>query len=442
MQKKSDLDLKSTVWLTSSTLFFVGLIFGLVEINIIIVFYKYLPFSSLFEKVLFFLSCTLIYPAVFGLLGIPLGGISYFLSRRLKITEKISLEHFLVACYLCICFLILVGIRLEHIIADYQGSIPVRESIIGLGVLTVAVFISIIGFFLSKLLKNFTSKVPVSVCFIASILFVGIIYSFVKISEDIAKAEGISKSMEKVSSVEVSPPLDLRETNIILISVDTLRADHLSSYGYGRKTSPNIDGLAEKGILFTGAKTQKTSTAPSLASVLTGTYTNRHLVNRNGVTLQNFNITIPETLKKYGYKTAALLSTPVLGTKFGFDQGFDYFEEWSDIKKDELLESRQLNKMIVPWLRKNSGQRFFLWIHYRDPHTPYVVPPEYEKLYIDDEMYGKYRDIKLEIGDSPFGEIRHEAALNGSTDIDYYISQYDAEIKFNDDSIGKLFRVF
>jgi len=453
MLKKFDFNLKSTVWLTSSTLFIVGLIFGLLEASIIMLFYHYLPFVFFTEKALFFLFCILIYPVVFGLLGILLGGVSYLISQGYKRTVmKVSPELFLIAFYLFVGVLILVGLRVESIIEDYsRKTVYLQESVIAcLAVFMGVICISIFGFFLSKFLKNSTSKAPISVGFIISVLILGAAYSFVKVNGNVAKAADVFKPVEKISSKTSlntnSPLLDLGKTNVVLITIDTLRADHLSCYGYKRNTSPNIDNLAKKGIIFTKAETQKTSTAPSLASVLTGTYTNRHLVNRNGVSLQGFNITLPETLKKYGYKTATFLSNPVLGNRFGFRQGFDYFGDLSDLnkdfKEDELVESRQLNKMIIPWLEKNYGQKFFLWIHYRDPHSPYIVPAEYERLYVGDELYGKHKNKNIKIGDSYFGEIKHNVVLNGSTDIDYYISQYDAEIKFNDDSIGELFDVF
>jgi len=452
MQKKFGLNLRSTISLTTSALFLVGLTFGLVETSVIMASYKYLLFASLFEKALFFLFCVLIYPVVFGILGIPLGIISYYLSEPLKrISNRVSTDHFLIACYICIGILALVGIRLGRIIYEYQQSVQLSLSlyqciIVFLAVFALAVFAFMGGIFISRLLKNSESRVPISICFIISLIVLGVVCSFVKTNVKIAKAEGTSEPFGRTSTEkiwEIKPPkADLRKTNVILISIDTLRADHLSCYGYRRKTSPNIDSFARKSVLFTGAKTQTTSTAPSLASVLTGTYPNRHLLNANKANFHDFNITLAETLKKYDYKTAAFQTNINAGTRFGFNQGFDYFEDWNFIENDTFSESRSLNSKIIPWLRKNSGQKFFLWIHYLDPHTPYIVPPEYERLYIGDSMYGKNKDKKIKIGDSPYGEIKHQAALKGTTDIDYYVAQYDAEIKFNDDSIGELFRVF
>lgn len=235
-----------------------------------------------------------------------------------------------------------------------------------------------------------------------------------------------------VQATGQAPPFfDPGETNLLLVTVDTLRADHTSAYGYGRDTSPVLGGLGERGVRFGRCVTQRTNTAASVAALLTGLYppTNRTLNNRD--LLQDFNFTLAELFSEQGFRTAAFVTVPVVGPRFDFDQGFDQFKMLAfRIPEDEPAESRIVNRAAFNWLAGNAGERFFLWLHYKDPHSPYLVPQKYKALFLDDR------------GGAAPGE--EELLMQGSEaarreNARYFISQYDAEIRFVDENLGLLF---
>jgi arylsulfatase A-like enzyme len=230
---------------------------------------------------------------------------------------------------------------------------------------------------------------------------------------------------------EASPLFDSDGTNLLLITVDTLRADHTSAYGYSRETSPTLAELTGRGVRFERCITQRTNTAASVATLMTGLYppTNRTLNNRD--ILQDFNVTMAEQFRDKGFRTAAFVTVPVVGPRFNFDQGFDQFKMLAfRIPEDELAESRIVNRSAFNWLTANAGERFFLWLHYKDPHSPYLVPHKYKGLYLDDPGVAPPDETEmLTLG--PMEKRRENAR--------YFISQYDAEIRFIDDNLNLLF---
>jgi arylsulfatase A-like enzyme len=170
-------------------------------------------------------------------------------------------------------------------------------------------------------------------------------------------------------------------------------------------------------------------------------------VFNNGYLLQNFNLTIAEILRRYGYFTEAIISNPGLTSRFNFHQGFDRYQRTStlnDVLGEELLESRHLNDVILPTLddvkrRAIADRRFFLWIHYRDPHTPYLVPEDYKDLFTGDALAKAHGGREIPVGDNaPYGEMSPQEVVYGSQDLDFLVAQYDAEIRFNDDSIARV----
>jgi arylsulfatase A-like enzyme len=123
---------------------------------------------------------------------------------------------------------------------------------------------------------------------------------------------------------EAHSPLSAADTNLLLISIDTLRSDHLSGYGYERDTAPTLQRLMEKGIHFQGVTT-RSQTAAAMATLLTGTYPPTHGLLDNRESLASANLSLAEILQSRGHGTWAVVSNPVIGTAFGFDQGFDRF---------------------------------------------------------------------------------------------------------------------
>jgi arylsulfatase A-like enzyme len=234
--------------------------------------------------------------------------------------------------------------------------------------------------------------------------------------------------------------------NILFITVDTLRADHLGCYGYPRETSPSIDRLAERGILFERAVVQWPKTSPSFASIMTSTYG-----HENGVTdalqrLEDFNTTVAEILYDAGYNTVGITGNANVSTRFNFDQGFAWFFEPWDFKevmknKKTGCDATTLTNLAIDWLVDHGGEgNFFLWIHYIDPHSRYMPPPPYDSLFINDEYYDTNgRKMVLNEGlNEDIGGVPRRAWIGEEDDWDYYISQYDGEIRYMDDEIRRL----
>lgn len=181
--------------------------------------------------------------------------------------------------------------------------------------------------------------------------------------------------------------------NVILVSVDALRADHLHCYGYPRETSPAMDALAEGGVLFEQTHSQAPSSTPGHASMLTGLYPMVHGAVRNGDVLPEEVLTLAEAFQAAGYETGAFVTNAWINRLFGFSQGFDLFVEggilqlagrpsfaafaanlWA-VQTWEKLRDRDLSyERALRWVSARRHHRFFLFLHLLDPHGPYDPP--------------------------------------------------------------------
>ncbi len=224
---------------------------------------------------------------------------------------------------------------------------------------------------------------------------------------------------------------------MLLIVVDTLRADHLGSYGYSRDTSPSVTALSQRGVIFDHAWSQFQETRPSHVSLMTGLYPRAHgiLSNEHGPCRRSL-LTWAEILAENGYATGAVVGNALLGREFLLDQGFgDY---------DDLMPSHELNRPLfgekkagdalaasLAWIEKHRDQRFFFWLHLQDPHGPYLPPESFHRAFAEDgkvvtgrlveeQRIPKYQRIP--------GELRH----------DDYVARYDGEIAYADDAVGRL----
>ncbi|MGH9857106.1 MAG: sulfatase, partial [Acidobacteriota bacterium] len=184
-------------------------------------------------------------------------------------------------------------------------------------------------------------------------------------------------------------PVLAAQPNVILITIDTLRADYLGTNGSKKVKTPNLDALAAQGANVRRARSAVPLTLPSHASILTGLYPPNHGIRDNATFRLNQNVlTLAEVLKKKGYRTAAFVGSFVLDHRFGLDQGFDFYEDrtWSDANMLEHFEAERnaetVRQAVVRWLRENSGtQPLFLWIHFYDPHAPYIPPEPFRSRY-------------------------------------------------------------
>ena len=216
-------------------------------------------------------------------------------------------------------------------------------------------------------------------------------------------------------------------TNVLLITIDTTRADHCSVLGYERDTTPYLEAFAAQGTSFTTAYSPTSTTGPTHSTIMTSLYPAAHRVVKNGLTLSEDFTTIAEHLKSAGYETGAIVSAFVLSGKFGYAQGFDTY--YDTFLMDESTHERPnwegrtveggfdrradfTTARAQEWLasRSRPDQPFFLWIHYFDPHNPYTPPEPYASRFARNTSAGD--------------ELQHEIDL------------YDAEIAVTDEAIG------
>ncbi|MBW2282230.1 MAG: sulfatase [Deltaproteobacteria bacterium] len=227
--------------------------------------------------------------------------------------------------------------------------------------------------------------------------------------------------------------------SIVMITIDTLRADHVGSYGYFRDVTPAIDALASEGVLFEHAIAPMATTLPSHTSLLTSSYPARHGVRAN---FQSYQRRVPldgddfqtfaQLLKRAGYETAAFVSVYHLRPETGIAAGFDTFDTVPGDRGGQGLDritrtADQTTRRAVDWLGRRTDDRpFFMWVHYFDPHSPYSPPARYR------QAYGDAAALTAFIREKRVPE-RYEGRTRALHD------RYDGEIRFADDQIGVLF---
>ena len=228
--------------------------------------------------------------------------------------------------------------------------------------------------------------------------------------------------------------------HVFLLTVDTLRADHLSAYGYPRATSPRLDRLAGSGVLFERAIAQWPKTGTSFASMFTGRYPqSTGLLHKAALTIPEEYLTLPELFDAAGFTNIAVVSNPVLAAKLGWDAGFDEFgETWGggEFPQDPhafrpLVHAGRVNELALALLERHKGaERLFVWLHYSDPHAPYILPDgagnpfERDAHYVPGEVVGRKKARGYALGD------RRE--------LGFYVSQYDANVLVVDAAIGEV----
>jgi arylsulfatase A-like enzyme len=229
---------------------------------------------------------------------------------------------------------------------------------------------------------------------------------------------------------------------VFLITVDTLRADHMSLYGYPRATTPYLDRLAAAGVTFEQAICQWPKTGSSFASMFTGLYPHTTgLTHKAALRIPDSYLTLPELFKENGYRSFAVISNAVLAARLGWNAGFDDFAEtWGGgAFPDEprlfrpLASAPRVNELAVSLLRKHAGaDRLFAWIHYTDPHAPYILPEKTGNPFLEDAVFRGPGDRPLP------ARFTKGHTLDGRTDRKYYVAQYDANVLVTDRHIEKL----
>jgi len=196
------------------------------------------------------------------------------------------------------------------------------------------------------------------------------------------------------------------DLNIILITIDTLRADHVSAYGENRASTPALDALAAEGARFDHCVSQTPLTLPSHTSMLSSTYPLFNQVRDNGAFRVSESLTlISEVLQTQGMDTAAFIGAFVLHSKWGLNQGFDTYSDRFDPGRygKILLENEKRADEVLGnarrWLERRPAQkRFFAWIHLYDPHSPYSPPPPFDTRFPDDPYRGEVEYTDSELG--------------------------------------------
>lgn len=223
---------------------------------------------------------------------------------------------------------------------------------------------------------------------------------------------------------------DLKDApNVLLITFDTTRADHLSCYGYVRQTSPSIDSLAEHGVLFENAYTAIPLTGPSHISMMTSLYPQQHGATINGMHMSTHPrpIMLAQILHHLGYRTAAFISAwPLKKGITGLGRGFNVYNENFSYYYKVVNAARRGNEVgdtSRRWLEKHGQSKFFLWVHYFDPHHPYQLHPKFANL--------------------PHEKNAKIFPVSASADADRAakIRAYDSEIAFDDNDLAKTLKL-
>jgi arylsulfatase A-like enzyme/Flp pilus assembly protein TadD len=191
-------------------------------------------------------------------------------------------------------------------------------------------------------------------------------------------------------------------THVVLISIDTCRADHLGSYGYTAGTTPHIDELAQESVLFENVLSPVPITLPAHSSLMTGTIPLHHGVRDNGTyRLHDSAVTLAEVLKDNGFQTAGVIGGFVLSSHFGLDQGFDVFDDdFEDVERDLTIERRgeEISRAAVEWLDEHRDGKQFLFLHYFDPHVSYRPPEPFRTRFAESPYDGELAYTDWSIG--------------------------------------------
>jgi arylsulfatase A-like enzyme/Tfp pilus assembly protein PilF len=192
--------------------------------------------------------------------------------------------------------------------------------------------------------------------------------------------------------------------NILLITVDTLRADRLSCYGYPSALTPLIDRLAAQGFRFTNAYAQVPLTLPSHYSILSGTYPFYHGIRDNSQTVKNGPTLVNEVLQRNGYRTGAFVGSFILDSRFGLGRGFDVYGDDFDVSRAQGFDlshverpAEEVVQKALRWITESNG-RYFAWVHLFDPHDPYSPPEPFKSRFARSPYDGEIAYVDHAIG--------------------------------------------
>ena len=222
-----------------------------------------------------------------------------------------------------------------------------------------------------------------------------------------------------------------RIERVILISIDTLRADHVGAYGYARPTSPAIDALAARGVLFQNVSTPSPWTYPAHASLFTGLYPGRHGLKNLDRFLPASLPTLASVLGRAGWVTAAVVNSEILGPRFGLDRGFRDFLYVEQVATQRAPTTRVVDQAL-DWAKRYRDRKLFLFLHTNDVHSDYASLPKWEQQFV--RPYSGPADGTTE---QLFAVRQGKATLNAA-DARHLVDLYNAGIRQTDAEIGRL----
>jgi len=242
------------------------------------------------------------------------------------------------------------------------------------------------------------------------------------------------ESGARVSSLD-RPPLP----NLMLISIDSLRADHLHCYGYTRETSPVMDRIAEEGARFETVVAASSWTLPTHISMLTALPPEAHGVVRDGLRLPDEVLSLAQVLHDAGYTTSGFVSGPYLDATYGFMRGFEHYDDFS-IRKGSTLHAHRwitgpalasrVTEYLTRWDEGGRERPFFVFLHLWDVHYDFIPPSPYDKMFDPDYQGG--------VTGKDFKDADHIHRDMAARDLEHLVALYDGEIRFVDSSIGKV----
>lgn len=272
--------------------------------------------------------------------------------------------------------------------------------------------------------RSRTRRTPVGTTLVLPVAAAGLYFlasaSLLGVSEPSIEPKHLREPMSERLRAEARAAFGDSAFNVVLLTVDALRPDHLGCYGYPRDTSPTADSLASSGAIFKNAVVQYPMTSPNFATMFTGTYPSTHGVIRVRTVLPDDNLTLAEVLAAAGFHTCGITTNGNLYPVFNYSQGFEEYHKCGH-KQPELVTATTLE-----WLESGPPEPFFLWMHYTEPHGPYNPRPPYDTMF-DPE-------------DNPrTGTMGPEA---GEDRVARAIARYDGSVRRTDDAIRRLLSGF
>lgn len=232
----------------------------------------------------------------------------------------------------------------------------------------------------------------------------------------------------KSASGATAPP---RPHNVVLVVVDTLRADHLSLYGYGRATTPRIDAWAAGGTVYEHAYAPAPWTLPSMTMLMTG----RQILRRAGVKDEE-RVTLAERLHQHGFQTGGIVANGLLRAQFGWSRGFEHYDQdvdKGDAVRDDGWTAEQVVQKGLDWLARRDGRPFFLFLHLLDPHYPYR--PESDDAFEPLDAPARMAAFAAALPEDKRARLTRDAYAG----IEREIANYDGELRGADRALGRLF---